>query len=76
MIRELDTVVLRRDLPEHGLRRGDMGTVVLVHSGGRGFEVEFMTLDGKTVCVISLSASQVRSIARGEIAHARVLQPA
>ncbi len=28
MIRNLDTVVLTRDLPEHGLRSGDMGAVV------------------------------------------------
>ena len=31
MIRELDTVVLDVDLPEHGLCRGDVGTVVLAH---------------------------------------------
>jgi len=34
MIRELDDVVLECDLPEHGLARGDVGTVVLVHEGG------------------------------------------
>ncbi len=28
MIRNLDTVVLTCDLPEHGLRRGDVGAVV------------------------------------------------
>jgi len=26
--KELDTVVLERDLPEHGLRRGDLRAVV------------------------------------------------
>ena len=31
MIRELDNVVLTVDLPEHGLKKGDVGTVVLVH---------------------------------------------
>lgn len=25
---ELDTVILRRDIAKHGLRRGDIGTVV------------------------------------------------
>jgi len=72
MIRELDTVVLTTDLPAHGLKRGDVGTIVLLHDGG-GYEVEFMTLDGETVAVVSLTADQVRPIGRCEIAHARAL---
>lgn len=31
---ELELVVLERDIPEHGLARGDVGTVVHVYSGG------------------------------------------
>jgi hypothetical protein len=27
--RELETVVLERDIPEHGLRKGDLGAVVV-----------------------------------------------
>ncbi len=72
MIRELDTVVLTTDLPAHGLKRGDVGTVVLLHKSG-GYEVEFMTLDGETVAVVSLTAEQVRPIGRREIANARAL---
>lgn len=73
MIKELDTVVLTVELPEHGLKRGDVGTVVLLHSE-RGYEVEFVTLDGETVAVVSLSVNQVRPIGRREIAHARAVQ--
>jgi hypothetical protein len=73
MIRELDSVVLACDLPEHGLKRGDVGTVVLVHTGA-GYEVEFMTLDGETLAVVSLRDEQLRPIGRREIAHARVVQ--
>jgi len=76
MIRELDTVVLSADLPEHGLRRGDIGTVVLVHRGGGGFEVEFTALDGETIAVVTLLAAQVRPIGRKEIGSARVVGPA
>ena len=72
MIKELDTIVLTEDLPGHGLLRGDLGTVVLVHPGG-GYEVEFMTLDGETLAVLSLSPHQVRPIARREIAQARAV---
>ena len=47
MIQELEDVILTCDLPEQGLARGDIGTVVLVHESGKGYEVEFTTLDGK-----------------------------
>lgn len=72
MIRELDTVVLTTDLPAHGLKRGDVGTIALLHQAG-GYEVEFMTLDGETIAVLSLAVDQVRPIGRREIAHARPL---
>jgi hypothetical protein len=71
MIKELDSVVLTTDLPEHGLAKDDIGTVVLVHEAGKGCTVEFMTLAGHTIAVVTLLASQVRPIAKDEIAHAR-----
>ncbi len=74
MIHELDCVVLAADLPEHGLERGDIGAVVHVHRGGEGFEVEFVTLDGQTVAVVTLLASQVRPVTQKEIAHARPIE--
>jgi hypothetical protein len=73
MVQELDSVVLTTDLPEYGLESGDIGTVVLVHQDGAGYEVEFMTLDGKTMAIVTLRASQTRQIASGEIAHARMV---
>jgi Domain of unknown function (DUF4926) len=72
MLKELDTVVLTADLPDHGLRQGDLGTVVLVHAE-RGYEVEFMTLDGETLAVVSLHPAQVRPVGRREIAQARAV---
>ena len=71
MIDELDEVVLTCDLPDHGLAAGDIGTVVLVHGDGTGYEVEFMTLDSETIAVTTLRAEQVRSVRHDEIAHAR-----
>jgi hypothetical protein len=71
MIRELERVVLTADVPNHGLAKGDIGTVVLVIEGGAAYMVEFMTLTGKTVAVATLEANQVRPIAPGEIANAR-----
>jgi hypothetical protein len=75
MIKELDTIVLAEDIPEHGLKRGDLGTVVLLH-GDRGYEVEFVSLDGETLAVVSLTPSQVRPVGPREIAQARPLNAA
>ena len=74
MIRELDSIVLIDDLPEYGLTRGDIGTVVMAHRNGEGYEVEFVTLKGETVAVVTLLASQVRAIRKREIAHVRPIE--
>ena len=74
MIRELDEVVLTCDLPEQRLAAGDIGTVVLMHGEGRGYEVEFMTLDGEPIAVSTLRADQVRQAHADEIAHARPIE--
>lgn len=73
MIAELDRVILKTDISEYNLEQSDMGTVVLVHQDGKGYEVEFVTLDGETVAIVSLFAAQVRPISSREIAHTRVI---
>ena len=73
MIEELADVILTCDLPEHGLTRGDIGTIVLIHRGGEGYEVEFTTLDGETIAIVTLKADQVRPSKQREIAHVRDL---
>jgi hypothetical protein len=73
MINELDLVVLKRDLPTERLTTGDVGTVVLVHHQGAGYEVEFTTLSGDTVAVVNLDASDVRPVEPREIVHARAV---
>jgi hypothetical protein len=76
MIEELDQVVLDVDLPEHHLKAGDIGVVVLIHGDHVGYSLEFVTLEGETVAVISVYAHQVRPIESGEIAHVRKLPSA
>lgn len=71
MIEELDRVVLNRDFPDDGLKEGDIGTVVMVHEGGKGFEIEFVALTGETVTVITVNADQIREARANEIARAR-----
>jgi len=73
MIREHDIVVLTQDMPEEGLTAGDAGTVVHVHTRDAGYEVEFMTLGGRTVAVVTVMATQLRSITCRDILHVREL---
>lgn len=73
VIDQLDFVVLKRDLPDARLAVGDIGTVVLVHRQGAGYEVEFTTLSGDTVPVMTLDASDVRPVDAREIVHARAV---
>ncbi len=74
MIKEHEYAVLTEDLPEAALKAGDIGTVVHVHQNGAGYEVEFMTLTGETIAVVTLMAAQVRPLARRDMAHVRELQ--
>ena len=73
MINEHDVVVLTEDVPDAGLEASDIGTVVHTHAGGAGYEVEFMTLTGDTVAVVTLRPEQLRSIQPRDVAHVREL---
>ena len=64
MIRELDTVVLTDDIEEHGLEPGDVGTVVHSYSDGTAFEVEFVTAEGMTVALLTLTHGDIRLIGK------------
>ena len=76
MIEDLDTVVLSRDLPDHGLKQGDIGAVVHSYKEGKAFEVEFITGQGQTLAVVTLDSQDVRLMEDKEILHVRKLQAA
>lgn len=69
--KELETVILKHDIKEHGLRRGDMGAVVHIYDNGKAAEVEFVTATGRTVALITLTLSDVRSIKQDDVLHVR-----
>jgi hypothetical protein len=73
MIRELDTVVLTHHIEEHGLEPGDLGTVVHSYSDGKAFEVEFVTAEGETVALLTLTHADIRLVGKREILHVREL---
>ncbi|BAS27107.1 DUF4926 domain-containing protein [Limnochorda pilosa] len=70
---ELDTVVLTRDLPEYGLKRGDVGAILHRYQGGDAFEVEFVSGGGRTVGVVTLGSKDVRPMNPNELLHVREL---
>jgi len=61
----VDTVVLDRDLPEHGLKRGAPGAVVEVHAPD-GLDVELVTASGRTQALVTLKTADVRAVADGD----------
>ena len=73
MIKEHDRIVLLKDISAEGLLAGDVGTVVHIHNKGEAFEIEVMTVEGETVCIVTFPSSQVRAIGKSDIAHARKL---
>jgi hypothetical protein len=66
----LDTVVLDRDLPQHGLKRGDLGAVVEVYEPD-GLEVEFVTASGRTEALVTITDADVRAVADGDLIAVR-----
>jgi hypothetical protein len=66
----LETVVLDRDLPEHGLRAGDLGAIVEVYAPD-GLEVEFVQASGRTKALVTLKTSDVRAVADRDILAVR-----
>ena len=73
MIQEHDCIVLTANLPEDGLEAGDVGTVVHIHRDASAYEVEFMTMTGKTVAVATVQPSQLRPISKRDLTHVREL---
>ena len=74
MFRELDCVVLATDIPEDGLRKSDVGTIVHAYPEGRAFIVEFLALDGSTEAVTEVLPSQIRAVTASDITHARTTE--
>jgi len=70
-IRELDNVVLKKDIKKYGLNEGDVGTVVYVHGKGEAFMVEFIEASGHTIAVLTLEPKDIRPMKKREILHAR-----
>ncbi len=69
--KDLDTVILIKDIKKYGLRKGDMGAVVQVYDNGKAGEVEFVTAIGRTVALVTLTLSDVRQSRQNDLLHVR-----
>jgi pyridoxine 5'-phosphate synthase PdxJ len=75
MFKLLDTVVLKRDVPEAGLRVGDLGAIVEVHDPDH-FEVEFVAASGRTQALVTLHSDDIRHVNDRDLIAVRSLQHA
>ena len=70
-------VILTRDVAEHGLRAGDVGTIVERHPvpgvAEEGYSVEFFDMTGNTVAVATLPATALRMPTPADRPAARAL---
>ena len=74
-----EEVVLKKDIPEKRLRRGDVATIVEHHpvSGGEdGYSLEIFNALGDTISVITIAESAIAPIKKDEIFSVRSLEAA
>lgn len=72
-----EQVALRRDVPEDGLKAGDVATLVDLIPGppgqGQGAVLEVFNALGHTVCVTSVSVDDIQPLREDEILSVRRL---
>lgn len=57
---ELDTVVVLNDYPNEGLKKGDIGVIVSVHTTpNEAYEIEFVDDTGITIAMIVLQPNEI-----------------
>ena len=62
-----DVVALLESMPERGLRRGQLGTVIDVYESGV-YEVEFADTHGQTYASLTLRAEQLLALHQEPVA--------
>jgi hypothetical protein len=69
-----EEVVLGQDIPENGLKKGDVATVVEYHpvpSGEDGYSLEVFNALGDTMAVITVPESLIESLTEDEVFSVR-----
>jgi hypothetical protein len=60
MLKELDVVLLTRDIQEHNLKKGSQGAIVHCYEDGQAFEVEFVSETGETWALLTLDRDNIQ----------------
>lgn len=71
-------VALTRDVPDNGLRQGDVATIVDYHpvrQGEDGYSLEVFNALGETIAVLTVPESALQPLSADEILHIRSLTP-
>lgn len=74
-----EEVVLKKDIPEKKLRRGDVATIVEHHPasyGEDGYSLEVFNALGDTISVVTIAESAIAPITKDEIFSVRSLAAA
>jgi hypothetical protein len=73
-------VSLAEDLPEYGLHKGDLATIVERHEGKpgqeTGYSLEVFNAVGETIAVLVVEESKIKPVKGNEILHVRRLDKA
>lgn len=72
VIQQLGIVILVKNRPNEGRVKGDVGSVVYIHEGGKTFEVEFTTLTGNPLGVLTLAEDDIRPVSARDVPNVRV----
>jgi len=68
-------VSLAEDLPEYGLHKGDLATIVERHEGKprqeTGYSLEVFNAVGETIAVLVVEGSKINPVKENEILHVR-----
>lgn len=70
-------VVLRKDIPEKKLKKGDVATIVDFHpsaSSEDGYTLEVFNALGETIAVITVSESDIEPLKNSEVFSVRPLK--
>ncbi len=71
-------VALARDLPEKGLKRGDLAIVVECHpipDGEDGYSLEVLNALGETLAVVVVPEAALKQVQADEVLQVRSLNP-
>jgi hypothetical protein len=74
-----EEVVLAKDIPKRGLKKGDVATLVEHHpvsEGEDGYSLEFFNAVGDTIAVITVPESSIEPLTKDEIFSVRSLEAA